>query len=516
MRGRRLNQTTRCPKARLGASAALLAAACWLGAAHAAGVAEGEPTGLGALTLEDVVAGALEANPVVLRGKHTIESARGQLLVQQDAFGTKLTASGDAERDLDWRAAQTGPFRDATAIERARWTSTLAKPFRLGPTLEMSVGVDRMAPPVTAGTTRLALFVPLIRNAWGTGAAPAREEAAMADLEASSLEQRHAVSEVMVSAADAYWSYLSARRKLEALSASERRTEVMVELTEVLVKADERALVDLSQARGHLASRRAARIQGEREVYEQWQQLLLVLGRPALDGAAPPEADTPFPQPVSLDQAESARLLDAAAQRRWDMMAASQVERASDRLVHAARSDLRPRLDLRVQASYRGTTRTGYFGSLYREVPGTELLATVSFELPMSNSGARGRLLQSTALQQQRRIAREDLARRIAAGVRIAAETMRLSALSLRESQHAVALLRGTVDAERRKFQMGVSTLFDVIQAEESLTSAMLAEIGGLRAHALAIAALRFQTGTLVEGDSPSASVLADRLVSLP
>jgi outer membrane protein len=462
------------------------------------------------------VAGALEANPAVLRGQQTIESARGQLLVQQEAFATRLTAVGDAFRDPEWNPAPTGPLQQSSAVERARWTSSLAKPFRFGPTLEMGIGVDRMSPPEATGTTRLALSVPLIRGAWGTGAAPAREEAALADLEASSLGQRHTLSEVMVSAADAYWSYLAARRRLAALEASERRTEVMVDLTEVLVQADERALMDLSQARGHLASRRAARIEGERAVYEQWQRLLLVLGRSPLEGATPPETGTPFPQPVSLDAAESARLLDTAVQRRWDMMAASQVERASRSLVDAARSDLRPRLDLKVQAVYGGTSRTGYFGSLYRDVPGTEFQASLSFELPVSNNGARGRLLQSTALHDQRRIAREDLARRIAAGVRIAAEAMRLSALSLRESQHAVELLRTTVDAERRKFQMGVSTLFDVIQAEDSLTSATLAEIDGLRAHATAIAALRFETGTLVEGDSPPAAVVADRLMSLP
>jgi hypothetical protein len=46
-----------------------------------------------------------------------------------------------------------------------------------------------------------------------------------------------------------------------------------------------------------------------------------------------------------------------------------------------------------------------------------------------------------------------------------------------------------------------------VIQAEDALTSARLGQIQSRRNHAAAIAALRFQTGTLITGEGEPATV---------
>jgi outer membrane protein TolC len=71
------------------------------------------------------------------------------------------------------------------------------------------------------------------------------------------------------------------------------------------------------------------------------------------------------------------------------------------------------------------------------------------------------------------------------------------------------------VQSEQRKFQLGVSTLFDVIQAADGLTSAMLTDITSRRSHAVAIATLRFETATLLE-PGPSPGLAAAALMTPP
>jgi outer membrane protein len=80
----------------------------------------------------------------------------------------------------------------------------------------------------------------------------------------------------------------------------------------------------------------------------------------------------------------------------------------------------------------------------------------------------------------------------------------------MRESKEAVRLLSSTGQAEKSKFQLGVSTLFDVIQAEDALTSALLGEIQSQRNYAVAIVSLRYQSGTLVAGDEGEAPGTVD------
>jgi outer membrane protein TolC len=81
--------------------------------------------------------------------------------------------------------------------------------------------------------------------------------------------------------------------------------------------------------------------------------------------------------------------------------------------------------------------------------------------------------------------------------VRAAFETVRRAQLGLRHSEEAVRLFEQTVENERKKFRLGFSTLFAVIQAEESLTSALLGKIAGQRAFAVALARVRFETGAV-------------------
>lgn len=86
----------------------------------------------------------------------------------------------------------------------------------------------------------------------------------------------------------------------------------------------------------------------------------------------------------------------------------------------------------------------------------------------------------------------------------------------MRESAEAVRLFEAGVQAVQRKFQLGAATLFDLIQAQDALTSALLFQVQSQRDHAVAIAALRFQSGRLVEGDRDAFRVTVADLVTPP
>ena len=86
----------------------------------------------------------------------------------------------------------------------------------------------------------------------------------------------------------------------------------------------------------------------------------------------------------------------------------------------------------------------------------------------------------------------------------------------MRESEEAVRLFEAGVQAVQRKFQLGAATLFDLIQTQDALTSALLSHVQSQHDHAVAIAALRFQSGRLVEGDRDAFRVPVADLVTPP
>jgi outer membrane protein TolC len=114
---------------------------------------------------------------------------------------------------------------------------------------------------------------------------------------------------------------------------------------------------------------------------------------------------------------------------------------------------------------------------------------------------ARGARLQRAAAYRQSTATERDLAARAASGVAVASQALSRSAAELAEAEQAVELYRATVENERQKNRLGASTLFDVLYAEDNLTSAMLGVVAGRQGYARAFAALRYETGTLVQGE---------------
>jgi len=466
-----------------------------------------DPPPEGALTLGEVVQATLGSNPDIQAATQQVEAARGALTSAGTTFDTHLVSDGGAGR-----MHGTDPLRGLEAIQKQlSYRVALERLFRNGITVTPEVGLVRNSfstlpgsAASNAGSVALTVAVPLMRDRGGESSVAA-ERAAGHDYAARRLALRHTRAATVLSSVVAYWDYLAAQERLDVLRSSEDRARRIAEQTRVLVQAEERTATDLTQTLGNLAAKRVTRIAAEQGLVEARQQLGLAVGWPAETIPALPAAGTTFPEPpVQAAAASTADLFSSVLARRADFGAAEEELAAAESQVGASRSELKPRLDLLVTGGYRssepGLGFNDFFSPLYRRGPRPDATFQFRYTLPVSNSYARGLLLQTSALSEQRRLARDDLKRRIASGVVVASEALARGQAGVRESAEAVRLLEATVQAEQRKFQLGVATLFDVIQAEDALTNARLGQIQSRRNYAAAIAATRFQTGTLLAG----------------
>jgi outer membrane protein TolC len=150
-------------------------------------------------------------------------------------------------------------------------------------------------------------------------------------------------------------------------------------------------------------------------------------------------------------------------------------------------------------------------------VAGLNTTVQIQYRPPLSNSAVRGAVLQAEAAYQQAAIASTDLSRVIQSNTALATEALLRSRSVLEHNDEAVRLSRIAVEVEKTKFQLGISTLFDALLSEDTLTNALLAQINGQVRFAGAIARLRFETGTLVEvkGDDPVVDTEALTTISL-
>lgn len=479
------------------------------------------------LTLTDVVRATLERNLRIEIAEQRLAGARGAHVAASGLFSTQLATSAGSEWENRSAFTPEGTIANQPLATSSSYSVGLTRRFRSGLVVQPEVAVARSrvdlpaAVPTSSATVGVALLLPLLEDRGGALSA-AGVRAAEADYGAEVLSLRHSVSSSVLDGVSAYWSYLAAVQRARVYASSESRAQRMLEETRVLVAAEERSTADLNQLHANAVSKRIGRIAAEQAVVQARHQLALIMGVGAADLSSLAAPSDSFPAPVepSWDAAAEQRLVETALARRADLAAMAEQQRSSEVLLRAARSELRPKLDLSVSLGYAGLGvgegLERVVAPLYENVPGLSSTVQLQYRLPFSNAEARGRAMQRAAASEQQRLAEIDLRRRITAGVRVAMEAVRRSVETVQAADDAVRLYQTTVENERKKHQLGAATLFDVILAEDGLTNAMLSQVAARLEYAQTVGGLRFETGTLLLEGGGAARVDEASLVTPP
>lgn len=482
------------------------------------------------LTLSAALRATLALSPDIRLGAQQVSLDQGVVLAASGQFDTQWEtdiASGRASAvSID---PGGGPGLISQTQNSLAYSLGVTQQFRSGITFTPSISVTRTdvanvsLPATGQATVGLNLTVPLAKDRWGAITA-ATERSALRTRDAGVLQQRQTIAQSAFNTVVAYWNYLAAVRNRAVFVSSEDRAQKIVNETRVLVKAEERTESDLTQVLANLAAKRATRISAEQSVIQAQQQLGLAMGiaPESIAVLAPPATDFPRVPNDSTMLGVTSRFIDQALHQRTDLAAADSTAEAARILANAADNDLRPRVDLKIGVGYVGLDRgfglQHFISTLYQNVPGLNTSVGLSYQLPTANTAARGDAMQAQATYEQERILAANLRRQISSGVSVAVEALDHSRRGLQESIEAVRLSETTVQNEVRKFQLGMSTLFDVIQAEDGLTSAQLGQISAQQSFAIALATLRLQTGTVLAAGSGdrAVTVALDALVQLP
>jgi outer membrane protein TolC len=346
--------------------------------------------------------------------------------------------------------------------------------------------------------------------------APSR--AAVSDRDATVLDLRHSVSLSVLETVAAYWNYVGEMRRLQIARDSEARFADLQVTTGKLLAAREIAAVDIKQVSAVVASRRLSRLGAEQSVYAARVRLGVAAGLDALALASLERPGDALPE-VSGTEGELAALIGLALVERADLQAARLRQTSLGITLGASRNAVRPSLDVVVGAGYSGATEKtglpGFFDPL-STWSGPSATASVVFGWSGSNRTALGRLAESQASLRQSEITVADLERRIGAQVALAASNLAKSAARVAAARDACNLYRETLAAERQRQQLGLSSLLDVITTEDRLNDSLFDQVSAELDYADAVAALRFETGTLLRATASGHEVNFSLLTTPP
>lgn len=474
----------------------------WLTAGGATLGQPAEPPVTPGLGLAEAVRLMLDQDPNLSIEASRLRSSRGVLLATRGAFDPVVNTSL-TERELD------DPLSESTSRQQSILTNSvgMTKRFRTGLSIEPEMRLTRTVeedPALNVGTFAFTFRQPLLRGR-GRETTAAPELSAERQVFASELDLRQTTSERALAVVSQYWLARAALLNLAILEESEARARELLETTRRLIEADVTPAADLVQVEANVVSKETARIGGEQDLFEARQALGREIGLPPERIAALPLPSDPFPTvpPSALPAAaDGPGWIARAQERRADLQAARERRSAAEILLRAADNFLKPQLDLVFTPSYSGLVEGAgtetFFSPLYRNVPGAGSLLSLSLSWPTLNSQARGELAQTEAVREQSALLEDLISRQIGANVPIALDAVARGAQQLERAAEAVRLFERAVENEEKKLRAGTSTLIDVISQRDRLTSARQSQVSAHLAVAVALARLRFETGTLI------------------
>ena len=430
-----------------------------------------------ALSLAEALSRALRNNLELKREALLAERAGAGIAGTEAAFDPILGASLQHSRDRQPPRLLPGPDDVQSTIAE----TTLRQKLPWGTEYELGYGVDRLeahgalAPEDSSYGARLRLGVrqSLLRGAWGiperTAVDSAKRDEAIASAALEGLK-----NVILLETAQAYYRVVRAREALQVARDSHRVAQELVTQTRAQVEIGTLEPVEHTQAEAGVALRTEAIVVAETEVANARDRLARMIA---------PNASNAFVGEIVPTDGAAAEFATVALEPQLEQADRSRAELAALRLsieneaaaVRVAKNGTLPDLALVGSVAFSGVDSK--LGVAHEEIA-TEAAdqyrwsAGVQFSYPLGNRAAESAEQMAKIDLSRAELALQDTRLRIEEDVRAAVRELNASVKRIEATRQAVKLATEQLAAERRRFEAGMSTSFQVLRLETDLAQA--------------------------------------------
>jgi outer membrane protein TolC len=476
------------------------------------------------LTLADAIRLTLLNNTDVRLNELPVENARLEVERAYNPFDPVETSSFNAGRATTpaYTELQGAPTLSALSQQGIfDYTQT----FQTGTSYDLNFSSAKLAtnsiyetfnPSINSSAT-LTLTQPLLRN---RGLFPNRAPIVIArrNLNVSRATFAGQVNDSLVNAIQQYLSVVLARESLDVLKKS-------FEQAQASYNRDKRALelgaippFDIYRSESQVAARRVQVIQAEYSLKQAEDAFRRVIGAD-LDPyirALDLELTEPVQPSGELLTLDIQQAYQQALDRRPELEALRQQLANDDTSIRLAHNQLLPNLTLSTFYTTNGlggnefniTTTpptvisTGGFSQSLTQMRSFDFPSygfTVQLQLPIRNHAGQANLGEAMVSRRQDLYRQRQETQQLWQEVKNAVHQLEEAKLSMAAAKVSRDLAQKTLEAEQRKYELGASQIFFVLDAQNQLAQAELSLVQAEIGYQLAVAGVEHATGTLLE-----------------
>ncbi len=349
-----------------------------------------------------------------------------------------------------------------------------------------------------SGSAGVNLTQPLLKNFWVDGT---RTTIAVAKNRLKFSEQalRQQFIATVTDVENAYYELIYARENLQVDQQALELAQTLYDQDKKRVELGSMAPLDVQQDESQVASRRAALIASQFSLakaenalknlitdnYPQWHDVELT----------PSESLTATQQLLDVQESWAKGL----AQRPDLIETKLDVERQGIQLKYL-RNQVYPQLDLTGSYGVNGAGQE-FNNALGQEQTGSRPFYSygAEFSIPLGNARARNNLKSGRVTQQQLLLSLKKLEQNVMVNIDNAVKSARASWEGAEASRSARIYAEAALDAEQKKYAVGKSTTFTVLQLQNNLTTARSNEIRAMANYQESLTSLAAQEGSTLE-----------------
>lgn len=331
-----------------------------------------------------------------------------------------------------------------------------------------------------------------------------------------------------------YWNLVYRQKDLEVKKQALALAEDQLRRNKTQVEVGTMAPIEIVSAEAGVAQAEQAIIAAEAALKEGQDNLVKML-------YVPKDMDSWDMNLVAVDEPSKDKMdtdlnaeIDSAFKNRPDLKSVQKDLESKDLQVSAASWGLLPSVDFVSSITY-----TGYGGdfliydddnplNLNRKVIGSNVISYsnvfdqitstrfpdwsigLNISFPIFNSAARGELANQKASKILAKVNLVKKQQEIAAEVRKAVRDVETNYLQIKASEKARILAEKTLEAEQKKFDVGSSTNFQVLNYQKDLASVRTVEVQARISYSLSLYYLQLQTGLLLDKNDININPLED------
>jgi outer membrane protein TolC len=298
---------------------------------------------------------------------------------------------------------------------------------------------------------------------------------------------------------DAYWNLVGARQQLVVAQQSLGLARDLHERNRIQVEVGTLAPLEMVQSEAAIASREEDIIRATSAIGDAEDVLRQLLNLPSGDLWAKPILPTTVPETervsVNVDEAIATALAERPELRTEELRV------AQARLdAEFFRNQLKPTLDLNVNYGWSGVGLN--FSDALSQVTGLDFRgweARLVFAYPIQNRSARAQSAIANLDMERAQTVLDQQKTTIATEVRRAARAVETAAKQIDAARVSREFQEKNLDAERKRYENGMSTAFQITQIQEDVTQARSNEVTATITYRTALAEYYRAIGRLLE-----------------